>query len=265
MISNCVRFLRVITLAVAVSFVFPPQAGLAKSCSTVTANGVGYWYPFVYRNTEGVLTGIIVDGAQEALARIGVTLDIAPGAPWKRLLKDFDNGDIDMVFGAYWKAERAAKYLYSEPLGREEIRVFVKAGREFPLSAFEDLKGRHGLRLLGGSLGQKFDAYAEQHLEFSTAPTNDRMIQMLAAGRADFGIQGHKQGLHFADVLGLSGQVTPLAWPILTNDVHLLINRKAACATRVPALNIAIKAMEKEGYLDQLVVKHLGQKWGGNR
>ena len=192
-------------------------------------------------------------------------VDIQTTKPWKRILQDFNKGDVDIVIGAYWNAERAKKYLISEALGVEKISVFVKAGKQFPLSSFRDLIGRTGLRLLGGSLGQEFDTYAEKNLDFSRISTNDQITKMLAHDRADYGIQGHAQGLHFIKSLGLESKVDVLPWPILSNKVHVLISKTARCANRVDEINAAIRKMQEEGLLEQYYQKHLALDWGGRK
>jgi len=252
-----------IMLIILATIFWQPAAFAAQKCETFSAVGVDYWYPYIYQNTQGQLTGIVVDATREALRRVGIKLEVQPSAPWKRILFQFQSARVDMVLGAYWNKERAAKFLYSTPIAKEEIRVFVRSGEEFSLSSFDDLKGRNGFRLQGGSLGQEFDDFARKHLTFSYVPTNDKMIEMLGHGRGEYGLQGHHQGLHFGDRLGLTGKIVALPWPILSNDVHVMINQNAACADKVDEFNAAIYEMKKSGDIEALIAKHRQGEWGG--
>ncbi len=229
----------------------------AEPCDAFSANGVDNWYPFVYRTANNRLTGSIADGTRAALNRIGLKMNVQQNQPWKRIMHDLEEGQLDIVLGAYWNAERAAKYVYSEPLGTDEVRVFVKAGNEFSLSALDDLIGRAGLKLLGGSYGDAFDKYAASHLDFTKVPESDRIVKMLAHGRADYGILGYIEGLQHIRNQGVEGQVVALQWPILSNAMYVMINKRAACANRIKELNAAIKAMQNEGVLEKIFSRHV--------
>jgi len=225
-----------------------------ETCTSFTANGINNWYPFVYRDKNDELTGTLPDAAKLALDRIGLTLEIQKDLPWKRILHQLEVGELDMVLGVYWNAERAKKFLYSELLGKDEIRVFVKKGNEFPLASFEDLIGRIGLKLLGGSYG---DEFATERLDFNEIPKSDQIIRMINRERSDYGILGYIEGLKHIKNLDIEGQVVALQWPILSNGIYILMSRTAPCAHRLKDLNAAFRDLEKEGILEKLNIKHV--------
>jgi len=244
------------TITAVYTFLIPPSQADEK-CTTFSGNGINNWYPFSYRNSEGKLTGIVVDGTHEALKRIGLSLEIAPDKPWKRIMYDLEQGRLDMVLGAYWNAERATKYYYSEQLGTDELRVFVKDGKQFSLTSPEDLIGRSGMRLLGGSLGDEFDTFAKQHLNFMEVPKSDSIVVMLQNNRADYGILGYVEGLQHIHALNMQGKIIPLSMPILSNSMHVLINKSASCSHRVKDLNTTIIDMQKDGTMEKIISRHL--------
>ena len=240
-----------------ISFSANSQAQPSNSCTSFSGNGINNWYPFVYRKDDGQLTGIVVDGTQEALKRIGLELEIDNDKPWKRILYDLEQGNVDMVLGAYWNKERAAQYHYSEQLGTDELRVFVKDGKQFPLTSPQDLIGHSGMRLLGGSLGDEFDTFASNHLDFIEVPKSDSIVIMLQNNRADYGILGYVEGLQHIHALGLEKTIVPLNMPILSNAMHVMINKNANCAHHVEDMNKAILDMRDDGTLQNIIDDHL--------
>ncbi|WP_157231004.1 substrate-binding periplasmic protein [Kiloniella laminariae] len=258
---SMLSFFRSLTLVLffsGVTLALSPPVHATESCTSFSANGINNWYPFSYRTDKGELTGIVVDGMREALSRIGLTMEVETDRPWKRILYDLEMGNLDIVLGAYWNSERALKYHYSEKIGTDDLNVFVKTGNEFPLSNPEDLIGRTGLRLLGGSLGDDFDHFAKVHLNFVQVPQSDNMITMLVNDRADYAVLGYVEGLQHIRDLGLKGQVSVLPEPILSNAMYALINREANCAKRLRDLNEALRAMQKEGVIEQIITRHMG-------
>ncbi len=241
-------------------FIFAFNSHASETCKSFSANGINNWYPFVYRTDDNELTGTIPDAAQTALARIGLKMEFQADRPWKRILYELEAGKLDIVLGAYWNSDRAKKYHFSEILGTDEIRVFVRKGSEFSLNSFEDLIGRRGLKLLGGSYGDKFDKFADAHLDFHDIQKSDQMIKMIAGARADFGILGYIEGLEHIQNNNLEGQVVALPWPILSNSMYLMVSRTAPCAHRVDDMNAAIQQMQKEGVLEQIFSKHIAMK-----
>ncbi len=259
MIQHIQKIIPLFTLIGAL-YLLPPSVSYADDqCKAFSGNGINNWYPFSYRDTDGKLTGIVVDGAHEALKRIGLSMEVAPDKPWKRIMYDLEQGKVDMVLGAYWNSERAEKYHYSEQLGTDELRVFVKEEKQFTLNSNEDLIGRSGMRILGGSLGDEFDTFANDHLNFIEVPKSDTIVLMLQNNRADYGILGYVEGLLHIQGLNLKGKIVPLALPILSNSMHVLINKNAKCAHKVEAMNAAILDMQKDGTLDKIISHHLSQ------
>jgi len=251
-----VKYLLVVILFLT-SLIHAPNLYGSETCESFSANGIRNWYPFVYRTDDNVLTGTIPDATHMALGRIGLKMEVRPDQPWKRILYSLEKGNLDIVLGAYWNSERAEKFLYSEQIGTDEIRVFVKKGQEFDLNSFEDLIGRSGMKLLGGSYGDEFDKFAAEHLHFDSIPKSDQIIRMLARDRAEFGILGYIEGLQHIRALGVEDQIVALPWPVLSNGMHLMISRTAPCAHRFNDLNAAIRELKKEGILDQIFARHI--------
>ncbi|MFD2207724.1 substrate-binding periplasmic protein [Kiloniella antarctica] len=253
------KIITLFTLIIALYFLPFSSSYTDDQCKVFSGNGINNWYPFSYRDIDGKLTGIVVDGAHEALKRIGLSIEIAPDKPWKRIMYDLEQGKVDMVLGAYWNSERAETYYYSEQLGTDELRVFVKEEKQFPLNSSEDLIGRSGMIILGGSLGDEFDSFAKKHLNFIEVPQSDTIVLMLQNGRADYGILGYVEGLLHVQDLNLKGKIVPLDLPILSNSMHVLINKNAKCAHKIQAMNLAIIDMQNDGTLDKIISYHLSQ------
>lgn len=61
--------------------------------------------------------------------------------------------------------DRAKKFVYSESYHIEEFRIFVRSDRTFDFQNLNSLKGKLGLRPLGGTYGHHFDTFAADNLQ----------------------------------------------------------------------------------------------------
>ncbi|KKJ77834.1 hypothetical protein WH95_05245 [Kiloniella litopenaei] len=210
----------------------------------------------MYSNKAKVHHGIAIDITREAFSRLGITVINAPPLPWNRMLRQLENGELDLLLGAYWTSERAQIYSYTEPLVQEEIAIFVRQGEEFPLNSLDDLVGLIGLRPMGGSYGEEFDHYAEKYLNIHGVKENGT-LELLQTGRADYAVLSRYDGIADLHETGNLGQINDLPWPVASNDVHLMMSRASPCYYLLDEINKTIRDLHKEGFTDQLEARYL--------
>lgn len=240
--------------------VMPAASPTAWACSSVKVSGANNWFPVIMRTEDAEsVHGLAPDVAYEVFGRLDIDVIVDPDRPFKRLLVQLERGELDVILGAYWNRERAEKYYYSEPFATDEIAIFVRKEHSFPLQSLGDLIGRLGIRPLGGSYGQRFDAYAAEHLDIEQIATTgeNTIIVMLGAGRADYAVLGRFDGIADIRDSGLVGKVIDLPWPVASNDVHFLFSRKSDCAERLDEINQMIRTLREEGFIDSFNQKYL--------
>ena len=230
----------------------------AQACDSISVTGSSQWYPFSYRDQEGDLTGVIPAITREIFESHGVEVNFLRDKPWKRNLAELEIGKLDVIAGAYWDAKRAERFLYSEPVTRDEVRIFTRQGAEFPFTSLADLKGLKGIKPLGVSLGRNFEDYAAKHLEVREVPSYSGMIRQVALGRADYMGLALYNGMRQIELAGFAGKVVPLSYPVAVNGVHLIFSRSSPCAERMETINLTIEEMRDSGQVASVIRRFVG-------
>ncbi len=267
-------FLAVIAVLLAATASGPDAAAQesadAAPCQQVRGNGALDWYPVHFfegpKGPDRRAVGVAVDVARTVLEELGLRLEAGAPAPWPRSMEDLLEGRLDVLLGAYWTADRAQRLVYSAPIYREEIAVFVRRDQAFSLESLADLKDRRGLRPMGGSYGEHFDAYAREHLEIdqvATVSTQDEVIlHMLNAGRADYVVLARADGRRDLGETGLTDRIVDLEQPVAVNNVHLLFGDRSHCAARIDEIDREIARLEENGTLERIARRYRGARYG---
>lgn len=218
----------------------------AQDCSVLRVAGSDDWLPVTYVNQEaGEPKGLAFDFATIIGEPLGISLDITASIPWKRALAYLEDGTIDMVAAIYWTTERAAKFVYTEPYFENEARVFVLKGQEFPFDQLDDLRGRTGGIPLGGSFGEVFDSFADEHqLTLEGVSSKEQRVMKLMAGRNDYFINDYLDVMLYLRMKGLQDKMVPLPHPVSTTGVYFALSRESACNELVPRIDALINELK---------------------
>lgn len=248
--------------ALAVLLISPQMALADNSCHTLKMNGAFDWYPVIMRpNDDGTAEGVFPRVAAEIARRMGITVEVQPITPFKRQLVQLENGELDLVLGAYWTKERAEAFNYTSSLLADEVAIFVRIDAQFPFAVWSDLKGRLGIRPFGGSYGEAFDAYAAENLTLtSVAPFpgefRSNMLTMLLNGNADYAVLGRYHGLKMIEESRSAGEITDLSWPVVSNGVHILFSKTSPCHAVFPKFEKELLKLLEEGWIKIVLAQY---------
>lgn len=243
-------------LLLALATIFAPKQALA--CEVISVTGSNQWYPFAYRDQEGDLTGVAPTIARALFESQGLEVIFRREKPWKRNLAELEAGKLDVIAGAYWDAGRAERFIYTQPITRDEVRIFTRQGAEFPFTKLDDLKGLRGVKPLGVSLGKDFEDFAARHLDVREVPSYPGMIRQVAQGRADYMGLALYNGMRQIELAGLAGKVVPLSYPVAVNGVHLILSPNSPCADRLEGFNLAIEELRDSGEVSAIIRRFVG-------
>ncbi|WP_083921825.1 substrate-binding periplasmic protein [Kiloniella laminariae] len=233
-----------------------PVYSAPANCPTIHINGTTDWYPVIMRTESSRdLQGLAPDIAREVSRRLDVPLHVDRKLPWNRVLSQLEKGELDMLLGAYWTPERAQIYSYTEPVTTDEVTIFVRKGDEQSYRELNDLVGYKGLRPMGGSYGKDFDQYAARHLSILEV-SGENLIEMLAAGRADYVVLARYDGIADVFETGNTKTVIPLPWNVASNDVYFMISRASPCHALLEDINRIILELHNEGFIEKLEAKY---------
>lgn len=229
----------------------------ASECQSIRVNGPNGWEPISYRDAHGELTGMAVEVANEVFSVLGVELKWEAQLPWKRQQHHLENGSLDLIVAAYFNHERASKFIYSESYHIEEIRVFVHKDRAFDFKNFHSLKGKIGLRPLGGTYGSHFDQFAEDNLNIEESFNTESIMNRLYNRGVDYLVLALFDGLLSAKKYGFSSGIIPLPKNVAQLPIHFLLSKKSPCADLIEEINTKLMELKSSHVIENLQQKYL--------
>ncbi len=231
----------------------------ASECQSIKVNGPSGWEPVSYRGADGQLSGMAVEVANRVFSQLRVELKFGPKLPWKRQLYQLENGTIDLIIAAYFNDDRDKRFVYSEPYHIEKISIFVHRDRVFEFQNLDNLKGKIGLRPLGGTYGNHFDKFAKDNLsirEYSDAGSN---IHRIYQGHEDYVILALLDGLISAKKYGHYSKVIPLPKEVAKLPIHFLLSKKSPCIKLIERINPILTNLKSSSFTKNIEEKYLRQ------
>jgi len=244
------------TVAVAAS-----TRAASPDCSAVRVNGSSLWYPISQRiNGDGGLKGVFPDLAKQVFGSLGVHLRFGPELPWKRLLTLLENGQLDVLAGAYLTRERQEKFGVSLPVMKEDVAVFIRSSLPSRPENLQDLVGLHGVAPFGASFGEEFDSFAASRLTIDRQPFDklDTLMWLLIENKADYLVIARQEGERMVEDSAAQGLVEILPWPAAVNTLHFMFSKKTPCIALLKAFNEALRRQLDAGKLDELLKDYAG-------
>lgn len=220
-------------------------------CKELIVNGGSNWFPYFYRsNSEHY--GIVGDIVLQASSRINIKPIVGKQTPWKRILFDLKNGQIDVVAGALKTKEREKIFTFSNPVYYSEFHIFVRKDNQFKFTELEDLIGKRGIKIRGMSLGQQLDEYAFENFVLEEVTDTDSLFKMVAAKRVDYGIFYLHSGSSELQRLKLDQSLIALQYPLTQQPLYVAFSKKSRCPVAVQQLSREIDLMNKDGSIEKI-------------
>ncbi|MEH6447794.1 MAG: transporter substrate-binding domain-containing protein [Oleispira sp.] len=228
------------------------SASFAKNCDTLSVNGADGWYPYFSRQNPEHL-GIMGDVVSKAAHRAGLNLELRPSIPWKRILLNLRNGDLDVIAGALKTQQRAKQFDFSTAVHFAELRVFVRNDRAFQFKQLSDLIGKIGGKVRGMSLGQEADNYSFNNLVLDDVPSPKSLFKMVASKRLEYGIFYGSTGRQELERDNLSAILDILPVAVATEDLFMAYSKRSQCQRQITLLNNEIQKMKDDGSIDLII------------
>jgi polar amino acid transport system substrate-binding protein len=236
----------------------PRDIPATTHCPKLSVGGADGWEPITYIRENGDQDGLAIDILRNYASRSKLRLDVNLDIPWPRAIQMLAKGELDVIAGAYFTAERHQTYFYSLPFANDDIIVFQRSDSQFPVVGLRDLVGYRGARPQGGSYGDYIDRFAQDHLDMIFSPTGNRIFDVLMNGRVDYVMLGRFDGMSNIYRDQLTDEIKAVEPPIDRNKVYFMFSRKSPCMEHVRYLNLLIEELSEDGTLDRWTHHHLG-------
>lgn len=221
-------------------------------CHTLKYAGANAWEPISFTDDEDKYQGLIYDIMLEVLSPLNIKLLSTDKRPWRRVIADLKKGSIDALFGAYYNQERAKLFIYSAPVMKGRIKLFVHVNNQFTFNSLNDLLDKRGVRPFGGSYGDEFDTFANQSLQFSQIKSEALMMKMVEKGRVDYMVLAEFDGIASVKKLQLSDIIIPLEQDAAKLDVYILFSKTSLCLQKLPLINTRLNKLKQNGTITKL-------------
>lgn len=226
-------------------------------CAKLSVGGADGWEPVTYVNDEGRHMGLGIDILREYASKNGFRIELMLDIPWTRSLQMLENGELDVIAGAYFTQERNEIFKYSLPFTHDDIVVFQHKDKRFDVTSIHDLLGHRGARPQGGSYGDYVDTYAQNNLDMIFSPTGNQIFEVLKTERVDYVLLGLYDGLTNIYRDKLEDVIIPINPPLLRNEVYFMFSRQSPCLQHVANINLLISELAESGTLQRWTTLHL--------
>jgi polar amino acid transport system substrate-binding protein len=169
--------------------------------------------------------------------------------PWARAAQLVFRGERDGIFTAFYNEERA-QYCHfpSEPLARDKWIFFVRTadvGR-LRFASFDDLVGHDIAVLRGASISPEFWDFAGRHQHVVETASDEANFRMLEAGRVDYVVASHVNGMRLIASLGFAGKIAPLPSRSLKEDnLYVIFSKQRVSAEFVAQFSSALRRFKQ--------------------
>ena len=235
------------------------QAYRVAECKTLKVAGPDQWSEnstFDPTNQSNKGLGYIL--LQKIAERQQIPYKILADLPWQRVLKYAEDGQLDIIVSIYQNAQRENYLEFSEPVFTNNVRIYVRKGKEFSFTSFADLKGKKGLIPTGGSYGDDFDNYAE-NLDLMGKTTIADLFVYLSRGAADYAIQNENRASSYISANNLNEELVALDAPLLSVPARLAYSRNSRCDNLLQKFKHEFNQMASSGEIAQIRADYLSQ------
>jgi len=220
--------------------------------------------PFTFADANGEATGADIDLIRAIADEIGCAVEPVR-LPWARILKEVEQGTLDVSTSTSHTPERERWALFSEPYRETEIAIYVRRG-EVPRFDLQELADVAAERLRLGVIVDYYygEALAEAASDPSFAvwldgaPDYQTNIRKLVNGRID-GFLVEDIAVMEAELarMGLSDRVERYPLRIPGEQLRFMFSRKTIEPEQVAQVDAVVAQMRADGRLDAIAAKYL--------
>ena len=215
------------------------------------------WPPYVIGELgEDATSGIAVEIVKTIFAQIdGVTVRF-PLVPWKRALREVEEGRSDGIGMLLKTPEREAYMLYTVALVTGENLIWSATGEtadRFEWTSIEDLRGLRIGITQGYSYGESLDrSFENGDVVAVSAPTVEHLFELLANGRVDLALANDAVGYSLARKYP-QAVIQPSIRATNSETFYIGISRKSPAVKLVPMINREIDKLRADGSIARIV------------
>jgi polar amino acid transport system substrate-binding protein len=246
-----------------VAVMLAPLAALAAEPCTLRVGWEPY-APFTFADDQGEATGADIDLIKAIGDEIGCSV-VPVELPWARIVREVEQGTLDVSTSTSWTPEREQWALFSEPYRESATAIYVRRG-EIPRFALQQLADVPAQKLRLGVIVDYYygEAVAEAVSDpafaawLDGAPDYATNIRKLVSGRID-GFLVEDIAVMEAELerMGMSERVERYPLRIPGEKLRFMFSRKTVEPDTVAKVDAAVAEMRADGRLAAIRAKYL--------
>lgn len=240
-------------LVALLTFFHPPAiADTGNKCVKPVVSGPPYWPPYVIKDEEGVASGMAISLIDDFFQKTDIEHKLETAKPWKRVITEFLEGEIDILYALLHSEERAEKAVYTNAWVNDLYAVVVPRKSTFAFKSMDSLKGKRGGYLSGISLPEPFGSFVKGSGAVEEISKLDSLFKMPVAGRIDYLIVSLMPFQHLLKTRYREFDYVVLKESIVRIPVYMAISKKSKCLELVEKLNKHLANYSEKVGLDQI-------------
>lgn len=255
--------LKVLGLGVSVFALAVMTSNAEAETITITAD---QWCPY---NCEpgSEKPGYVVELAREIFAEHGIDVEYV-NMPWSRALQAGADGEVEGVIAVSFQPETEEMVLPDEPIVLYEIQAVTAADNDWSYAGVDSLDGDMTVAAIEGyNYGDNFMEWQEANEDRFVINRGDgaleQNLRMVAAGRADFTLDGVNVLRYTMDQMGTSQEFRFAGTVGDAVPLYLGFSKKAGDAESWGAIwTEGVREMREDGRLQEILAKYDVEDWG---
>ena len=256
---HCIRLVVGVALIMSVKVVLSAQHNIPPPpVKEIRVAAAANWSPYSGRDKNGQGIGPAYELIKRIVEPMGIKVIVLNDQPWPRLVAGVKKGTIDVILTAY-KVDPFGEY--SEAYGVDEVKAFVKPGKEFELKTVADLATKIGVQPQGAGYDRTFSALAPG-LEFRFRQNSDAKvcIEMVLNELGDYYVSGYHDVLSKLKAAGYENKLIDLENPVYTQEVVMVFSKVSPAIKLLPEINAGIKKYRADGTVDKMIHGYMANR-----
>lgn len=227
--------------------------GVAESAEgTQPTAVVGVNHAPPYRNLESdPPSGLYIDIFRALAERLEWKTEFRE-APYQRVLKMAEEGEVDILLGPQRTEARSRFLAFVDPLFPPESKLFFFVAPKHEIRSYNDLKDKRIGVLDRASYFPRFDA--DDSLITESAPRYENLMLMLEKGRVDVVIAPEMVGTYAVRSSGVRARISPYRVP--GSESFLVISRQSPLIEQTERIQQTVADLKSEGLIEDLVKQY---------
>lgn len=230
-----------------------------KAGDVLIASGHAHYPPFMYKDGDEI-AGVGADLIRIIFNELGVEVVSRHVGPWERVLRQAENGHIDLITGAYKTVEREQYLSFpQEHYFDEPVVIFINKNNPFNFNRWQDLVDKFGGTVIGESWGNEFDNFAANHLNIQRLVRIEQSFKMINRNRLDYAIYALYPGKINLMKLGLQDAITALPKLVDAPRAYQAFSKKSPYTRYLDYYSNRVRELKSDGTVQQLIDKHMAR------